>query len=262
MHHNQLQLNADKTERTESNTFTIDNTQLTFLTETRLRARGDDARCSDLTPAGYSIRSFPRTKPSPPPSLLTTLPLNSPVSLYLWPSSLSTSSVFIAPPPSPRLAARTSRLIICWLISSTACSNTVTLYGTSIVLGDFNVHYDNPLNPEWWISWPLLIWPRLSVSPLMTKDSSWTGCYTHLTIILCSLPPCLIPSPLTTPASSATSTSPFLAPDLRTSWREISAPSTALPWQQTWPRVCPTCLAPVLMTGLCADRRPWRPCSC
>ena len=87
--------------RTEINTFiTDDNIQLMFLTETWLRARGDDARCSDLTPAGYSIRFFPRpsrgadwpssfttatplASPSPPPSLLTTLPSNSPVSLYL-----------------------------------------------------------------------------------------------------------------------------------------------------------------------------------
>ena len=47
--------------RTEMNTFITDeNIQLMFLTETWSRARGDDARCSDLTPAGYSIRSFPR----------------------------------------------------------------------------------------------------------------------------------------------------------------------------------------------------------
>ena len=46
--------------RTEIDTFiTDDNIQLMFLTETWLRAIGDDARCSDLTPAGYSIRSFP-----------------------------------------------------------------------------------------------------------------------------------------------------------------------------------------------------------
>ena len=47
--------------RTEINTFITDeNIQVMFLTETWLRARGDDARCSDLTPAGYSVRSFPR----------------------------------------------------------------------------------------------------------------------------------------------------------------------------------------------------------
>jgi len=45
---------------TEINTFITDNNiQLVFLTETWLRASGDGTRCTDLTPAGYSIRSFP-----------------------------------------------------------------------------------------------------------------------------------------------------------------------------------------------------------
>ena len=91
-----------------------------FLTETRLRARGDDAKCSDLTPAGYSIRSFPPTRP---PSPLTTFPSNSPVSLYLWPSKPS-AFVFTV----PRLAARTSRLTLCSLISSTAYNTTWLLH--------------------------------------------------------------------------------------------------------------------------------------
>ncbi|KAL8573032.1 hypothetical protein ACOMHN_010462 [Nucella lapillus] len=30
-----------------------------FVTETWLRARGDEAKCADLSPAGYNIRSFP-----------------------------------------------------------------------------------------------------------------------------------------------------------------------------------------------------------
>ena len=71
-----------------------------------------------------SMTATPLASPSTPPSLLTTLPSNLPVSLYLWPSRLSTSSVFIV----PRLAARTNRLTLFLLISSTACWNTVTLY--------------------------------------------------------------------------------------------------------------------------------------
>ena len=49
----------------------------------------------------------------------------------------------------PRLAARTNRLTLCSLISSTACllEHCNSLHGSSIVLGDFNVHYDKPLNP-------------------------------------------------------------------------------------------------------------------
>ena len=150
-------------------------------------------------------------------------------------------------PPLSRKNKQTDSMFIDQLHSLFEHCNS--LHGSSIILGDFNMHYPwtQPLL-EWWISWPLSIWPRLSVSPRMTKDTSWTGCYTHLRTILCSLPPCLTPSPLTTPASSATSTSPFLPPGLRTSWREISAPSTALPWKQTWPRVSPTCLALALMT--------------
>ena len=53
---------------------------------------------------------------------------------------------------------------------------------------------------------------------------------------------------------------PFLLPGLYTSWREISAPSTTLPWKwkQTWPHVSPTCLAPLLMTwkGILDDHAP------
>ena len=71
-----------------------------------------------------SMTATPLASPSPPPSLLTTLPSNLPVSLYLWPSRLSTSSVFII----PHLATRISRLTLCSLISSTACWNTAAPY--------------------------------------------------------------------------------------------------------------------------------------
>ena len=32
-----------------------------FITETCLRWQGDEAKCVDMTPPGYSIKSFPRT---------------------------------------------------------------------------------------------------------------------------------------------------------------------------------------------------------
>ena len=32
-----------------------------FLTETWLRPSGDEAKCADLTPPGYSVHSFPRS---------------------------------------------------------------------------------------------------------------------------------------------------------------------------------------------------------
>ena len=47
--------------RTENTSFISDNDiYILFLTESWLRPRVDEAKCADLTPSGYSIRSFPR----------------------------------------------------------------------------------------------------------------------------------------------------------------------------------------------------------
>ena len=148
--------------RTEINTFITDeNIQLMFLTETWLRARGDDARCSDLTPAGYSIRSFPRPsrggglavifhdRYSSHISFTTSFPFDhssfelARVSLAMTEQSVNFFCVY-RPPPS-RKNKQTDSMFVAQLHSLLEHCNS--LHGSSIVLGDFNVHYDNPLNP-------------------------------------------------------------------------------------------------------------------
>ena len=236
-----------------------------FLTETWLRARGDDTLCSYLPPASYSIRSFPRPSQGRADHHL-------PQSLHLlhllhhllpfWPLFLRTHpclSIYdqqtvnfcvYHPPPSGK-NKQTDSMFIDQLHSLFKHCNS--LHGSSIVLDDFNVHYDNTLNPTTSSVMDLLTTFNLTKAvrqptPLMTKDTSWTGCCTHLMTTLCSLPPCPTPSPLTTPVSSVTSTLPFHPPNLRMLWHKISTPPTTLPWKQTWPCVSPTCLAPVPMT--------------
>ena len=148
--------------RTEINTFITDeNIQLMFLTETWLRARGDDARCSDLTPAGYSIRSFPRPsrggglavifhdRYSSRISFTTPFPFDhssfelARVSLAMTQQTVNFFCVY-RPPPS-RKNKQTDSVFVDQLHSLLEHCNS--LHGSSIVLGDFNVHYDNPLNP-------------------------------------------------------------------------------------------------------------------
>ena len=132
-----------------------------FLTETWLRARGDDARCSDLTPAGYSIRSFPRPSQggglavifhdcySSRISFTTSFPFDHPsfefarVSLAMTQQTVNFFCVY-HPPPS-RKNKQTDSMFVDQLHSLLEHCNS--LHGSSIVLGDFNVHYDNPLNP-------------------------------------------------------------------------------------------------------------------
>ena len=147
--------------RTEINTFiNDDNIQLMFLTETWLRARGDDARCSDLTPAGYSIRSFLRPsrggglaiifrdRYSSRISFTASFPFDhSSFKLVRVPLAMTQQTVnfwFYRPPPS-RKNKQTDYLLVDHLHSLLEHCNS--LHGSSIVLGDINVHYDKPLNP-------------------------------------------------------------------------------------------------------------------
>jgi len=105
--------------------------------------------------------------------------------------------------------------------------------------------------PEWWISWPLSIWPRLSVSPLTTKAT--TGCCMHLTttsVWYHRLWPHLHHLP---PQHRRSSLPAYIHHDMKYLHHRPCCPESR--------PVHMSLLAPALMTGLCADWRPWWPCS-
>ena len=267
--------------RTEINTFiTDDNIQLMFLTETWLRARGDDARCSDLTPAGYSIRSFPRPFRggglavifhdcySSRISFTTSFPFDHPsfefarVSLAMTQQTVNFFCVY-HPPPS-RKNKQTDSMFVDQLHSLLEHCNS--LHGSSIVLGDFNVHYDNPLNPATSRVMDLMTTSNLTQAVSQpTHDKGhildWL-LYTHPTTILCkstsvshwaiaSDHACVIchlniAVPPSRPACVMTR-------NIRAIDRAALTADLATRHQH-WGKaggtdgVCPTCLAPVLMT--------------
>ena len=126
-----------------------------FLTETWLRSTGDDAKCADLTPPGYDIRSFPRATRGGglaviyhshlPVTFTSTFPFQH-TSLELVQFTLNTPHTvhifcLYRPPPS-----RKNKLLDSTFLSELPdlldyCNQ---LRGKSVIVGDLNVHYDVP----------------------------------------------------------------------------------------------------------------------
>ena len=171
-------------------------------------------------------------------------------------SRLSTSSVFII----HRLAARTSRLTLCWLISHHSLfKHCNSLHGSSIILGDFSMHYDNPLNPTTSRVMDLLTTFNLTQAvsqPTHDKGHDWLlhASDDHLvqstSVWYHRLWPHLHHLP---PQHRRSSLPAYIHHDMKYLHHRPCCPESR--------PVHVSLLAPVLMTGLCADWHPWRPCS-
>ena len=154
-HHN-CQPVGSKSKRTKIVKFVKDECiDVLFLTETWLRSTGDDAKCADLTPPGYDMKSFPRPtrggglavlyRSHLPATLTSNFPFQH-TSFELVQFTLNTGHSFhifclYRPPPSKKNK----------LLDSTFLSELPDLLdycnllrGKSMIVGDLNVHYDVP----------------------------------------------------------------------------------------------------------------------
>ena len=119
-----------------------------FLFESWLRQRGDKATCSDLTPVGYFVCSFPH--PSHDGGIAISLfPFHhqsfeaARISLTLTPT-LCIVCVFT----DPRPVGRTNSLMQCFMMNFLTLLNFCNnLSGKCIILGNMIVHFDSPKNP-------------------------------------------------------------------------------------------------------------------
>ena len=175
-------------------------------------------------------------------------------------SRLSTSFMFIVPTTSRK---NKQTLISCSLISSQLV-RTLQLFTCLLrrpwrLHGDFSVFYDKHLHPatSGMMNGLATFSMTKAVHQSCTQEKGhildWLLLHTYgdHACTLCGLFPCHTPSPLTMPALSATSTSPFLARDLRTSIMKTKCPRYRPRCPESRPghvHVSPTCTAPALMT--------------
>ncbi|WP_419615364.1 endonuclease/exonuclease/phosphatase family protein, partial [Thiolapillus sp.] len=148
--------------RTEIADFIIDLcVDVLFLTETWLRQAGDEAKCADLAPPGFTAKSFPRSSRGgglaivlkdsllPHFSWTTSLPFCH-TSFELIHATLTLTQktlhfyTLYRPPPNRKNKLTDSLFFEQFPDLLEHCNS---LAGNSFILGDFNFHYDCPLNP-------------------------------------------------------------------------------------------------------------------
>ena len=151
------------TKRVEIAEFTRDNDlDILVLTETWLKECGDEAKCADLTPAGYSIRSAPRPSHGGGIAVIFRSSLTSHLSFdaslpFLHPSfeavhvTLALRShplhlfCIYRPPPSPKNRL-TEPMFFADFHELLDFSNG--LNGSPLILGDINFHFNKPALPS------------------------------------------------------------------------------------------------------------------
>ena len=132
-----------------------------FITETWLSSSGDEARCIDLAPCGYDVKSFPRLSRGGGLAVVArnTISLSleftssftfdhSSFELVMVTLSLSNRSTHFfciyRPPPNRKNKLSVSLFIEQLPALFEYCN---TLGGSVMILGDFNFHYDRPDDP-------------------------------------------------------------------------------------------------------------------
>ena len=134
--------------------------EVLFLTETWQGMRGDEAKCTDLTPPGYCMKSFPRSSRGGGLAVIfkdylssricftTSFPFDhssfelAQVSLTLLQHNTHLFCLY-HPPPSSKNKITDSLFLDQFSDLLDRCN---FLRGSLIILGDFNVHYDCPQN--------------------------------------------------------------------------------------------------------------------
>ena len=132
--------------------------EVLFLTETWQGMRGDEANCTDLTPPGYCMKSFPRSSRDGGLAVIfkdylssricftTSFPFDhssfelAQVSLTLLQHNTHLFCLY-HPPPSSKNKITDSLFLDQFSDLLDRCN---FLRGSLIILGDFNVHYDCP----------------------------------------------------------------------------------------------------------------------
>ena len=137
------------------------NVDILFLTETWLNSSGDEARCIDLAPCGYDVRSFPRLTRGGGLAIVARKTIfqslkftssftfdHSSFELVMVTLSLSHRSTnffcIYRPPPNSKNKLSVS-LFIEQLPALFEYCNSIG--GSVLILGDFNFHYDCPDDP-------------------------------------------------------------------------------------------------------------------
>ena len=132
-----------------------------FLTETWLSSSGDEARCIDLAPCGYDVKSFPRLTRGGGLAVVARKAIfqslkftssftfdHSSFELVMVTLSLSNRSTHFfciyRPPPNSKNKLSVSLFIEQLPALLDFCNS---LGGSVMILGDFNFHYDHPDNP-------------------------------------------------------------------------------------------------------------------
>ena len=150
-----------RVKRSAVNEYILSNdTDILCVTETWLRAAGDEAKCRDLAPSGHSTTSFPRSTSTCggglafivsdrllPHSAFTSVFPFSHTSFELAHLSLSLGqshlNVFCLYRPPPNKQNRlTDSLFIQEFPDFLEYANS--LMGSLLIMGDFNFHFDNP----------------------------------------------------------------------------------------------------------------------
>ena len=133
-----------------------------FLTETWLRSSDDEIKCADLTPSDYTINSFARNSRG---GGIAILAKNSVAHRITYTSKFTfnhtsfelvhatlvlhnqTINFFcIYRPPPSRKNKLSFTLFLEEFLNLLDFSNSIT--GKAIILGDFNLHFDQPNSPD------------------------------------------------------------------------------------------------------------------
>ena len=154
-----VQSPAMKDKRAAINDFIIDKkVDIMCVTETWLRESGDEPQCKDLSPLGYTTYNFPRPSHAGGIAFILSDPLTSYMSFtsdfpFQHPSfelhqltlSLPQSLIHIfglyRPPPSKKNKLKNAMFIEQF---PDLLEYMNSLKGHSIIVGDFNFHWDNP----------------------------------------------------------------------------------------------------------------------
>nr|KAG5691975.1 hypothetical protein BaRGS_011366 [Batillaria attramentaria] len=149
--------------RCEIASFVLDNgIDILFITETWLKASGDEAKCVDLAPPGFTVKSFPRPSRGGGIAIIardSLLPFSASTSSFQFahssfelvhttlslPSKLIHLFTVYRPPPSKKNKLTDSLFFDQFPDLLDYCN---TLKGNLIILGDFNFHHDLPTNPN------------------------------------------------------------------------------------------------------------------
>ena len=150
---------GSRDKRTEIVKYICDECVDMFLTETWMRSHGDEAKYADLKPPGYSLRSFPRAtrggglavilRDNFPVTITTSFPFAH-SSFELVKVTLTAPDhvhffCLYRPPPSKRNKP-TDALFLTEFPDFLEYCNLQR--STLLILGDFNMHFDCPTNPN------------------------------------------------------------------------------------------------------------------